>query len=214
VKYQLIILGVALPIMAAAQSLDIVQDKFTSDVRILTPAEFLSAGTFKTLQRANALPEPVAVGALNGVTYLYRSNGIALFATAPATDWRNMSRTNSWAIGCSKDAMTDVVSCAVSREDLRIVLSDTASFVVLIGTNHYPGSEVAIRFDQERPLHSPAPGFPDFQTKAILDRSLTAATVTTRYQKWPYQANIDRTLELYGFKEALTFLRWAIPHFK
>jgi hypothetical protein len=49
-----------------------------------------------------------------------------------------MSRSNSWAIDCAKDAMEDFVTCRLTREDFALALKDSGYVALVIGTNHYP----------------------------------------------------------------------------
>ena len=195
-----------------AQVLDLVQHRFTDDVRVLTASEYLPRETFRALQQAppEAMPGPVAVGALNGVTYFYRSSPSGLFATEPSADWQQMSGRNSWRVECARDAMDDSVVCRLTREDLVLVFADPGGVVVLVGRSHYPGSAVALRIDQEVRLRTAAPGFLGLQASEIVDQLLVAGSVTTRYQEWPYRSNVDKTIQLYGFKEALSFLHWLM----
>jgi len=41
-----------------------------------------------------------------------------------------------------------------------------------------------------------------------------AKTVTTRYYKWPKDYPIDNTWDVYGFNEALAYIRWAVVRIK
>ena len=199
----------------ASQGFDLEHDKFTDAVQILTAKDILTPDLIDGIRKMNGkLPSPVAVGTLNGVTFLYRQSGVALFATAPNEDWKKMSRDNCWTIDSSKDPIEDFVMCWLIRNDFALAYRNGEYQRVVIGRNNYPESEIVVRVDQQAPFRTAAPGFTADQTQQIITQMLSGRSIVTRYQKWPYKANIDLTTDLYGFKEALQFLKWAAAHFK
>jgi hypothetical protein len=91
-----------------------------------------------------------------------------------------------------------------------VVLNESGELFVVVGTNHYPQSGVAVRVDELEAHRSSATGFAERDASAIIDQLRMGASVTTRYQQWPSPTNVDRRMELYGFDEALSMLRWMM----
>ena len=128
-----------------AQSLSLQEPRFADDARLLTGTDLSPPDVLRALARVPGhKPDTVVVGSLNGVTFLYRSNGFGLLATSPDMDWQKMSRQNSWGVECTKDAIEDYVSCRLTRDDLLIVLFDDRRLRVIVGKDHYPDSEVPL----------------------------------------------------------------------
>ena len=155
-------------------------------------------------------------GAINGVKYrVYYTDGSGSFLgkKGGTLDWTEYQE--NWRVGCRKDAMSDEVSCSASVHDLHLSIVNWRGgkflYVAIIGSNHYPGSKVAIRFDRETPiLGGRINGYAFENAETIMARLAKAETVTTRYQKWPYRAPVDRTWEVYGAKEVIDYLKWAV----
>ncbi len=106
----------------------------------------------------------------------------------------------------------------MDRVDLRVWLDGRGRSEIYIGGEHYPGSLIVIRIDKSPPLAINSRVFNgSFGYRAspqIINRIAIAKTVTTRFQKWPYTDYIDHTWEPYGFKEALSYIRWAVRQIK
>lgn len=197
-----------------AQSLSLQEPRFADDARLLTGTDLSSPDVLRALARVPGLkPDTVVVGSVNGVTFLYRSNGFGLLATSSDMDWQKMSRQNSWGVECTKDAIEDYVSCRLTRDDLLVVLFDDRRLRVIVGKDHYPDSEVAVRIDEGLPFRGEI-GFRGDTATAIVEGLENGTMVVTRYQEWPYRTNVDRRLTLFGFREALQFLRWEVDRFQ
>lgn len=124
------------------------------------------------------------------------------------------ANVGDWHVTCEKDAMTDKVFCRGNRGDLDIDLHGNGRVVVSIGTENFPGSNVAIRIDRGKPISnqkSPRgnPWFSAAESKAIVAKLRTANTVTTRYKKWPYESYVDDTWGVQGFQGMYQYLQWA-----
>ena len=189
------IIGVFTTISNAAQLLDLSM-KFKNDSKII-----------------QAGPSKRVVGTLNGVAYFYGENACAVFSATPDNNWRNLKGPGNWWIRCGKDAMEDFAYCDMTREDLAVSLYDDGRVFVIIGVNNYPGSKIAIRIDKGKPISGEA-GFVGNEARKIIEKLKAGKTVTTRYQEWPYRVNIDKTMNLYGLREALEFLYWVVPRIK
>ena len=74
---------------------------------------------------------------------------------------------------------------------------------IVIGRDHFPKSNIAIRIDQQTPISANAEdGFTSAQVSQIIEQLKSGSKALTRYQEWPYEKNKDQALDLYGFPEA------------
>lgn len=76
-----------------------------------------------------------------------------------------------------------------------------------VGSEYFPGSSIAIRVDKQEPITAPAnPGFTNSQETALIAAMSTGTSALTRYVQWPYEANKDKKISLFGFKSALAII--------
>lgn len=109
----------------------------------------------------------------------------------------------NWSSGCRVDGMNDKLTCYINKKDLTIGISQTGSSYVVIGSSHYPSSDIAVRIDQSKPiLANEENGFTTQQSNTIISSLKTGEKILTRYQEWPYQINKDLVIDAYGFNEA------------
>jgi hypothetical protein len=199
---------------AAFQSLDIVKERFNDSVRVVPPEGILSPENIATMRRFGVkLPDSLAVGRENGVSFLYRRNGVALISNDPDADWTQISRKNAWAVDCAKDAMDDHVTCQLGREGITLVATG-GTHSLLIGSQLRPGSQVGIRVDQDAAVWVSTPGFAADEADRIVSRMKTGHTVTVRYRRIDRDENTDVVIDLYGFPEALKFMDWEMTRYK
>lgn len=165
--------------------------------------------------------DKLEVGTVNGVAYrFYYSDGSGSFAHDPRVfaDMGAGEYLDSWQVSCEKDPITDDKACYMDRGDTRVWIDARGRSELYIGSSHYPGSQVVIRIDKSAPLAIRSRTFGgSFGYRAsptIINKITSAATVTTRYQKWPYKDYEDETWSTYGFKEALAYIRWAVARIK
>jgi len=151
-----------------------------------------------------------------GVKYeIYYADASALILAKEGGHLASLEYNDKWHIRCNKDAMDDQISCSAHVYDLSISIVKRSPrsplYVVMIGHNHYPGSRVAIRLDDDPPIISgPSQPFAFDNPNVILSRMASAKVVTTRYQKWPNSWNVDNKWNLYGFDVVMRYLKWAI----
>jgi hypothetical protein len=113
----------------------------------------------------------------------------------------------NWSISCKKDEMDDSRWCALDKGDLRVGIWKDGTSFISIGSEHYPNSSATIRIDKNKPITvSEKSGFTTAQSTEIIVALLSGISVLTRYQKWPYQSDIDNPTDLYGFPEAWELL--------
>lgn len=160
-------------------------------------------------------------GLINGVAYrFFYSDGSGSFVGKKGNQLDNPAHWDShWQVGCDKDAMSDHATCYMRRRDLMIVLTATGKALLSIGDDHYPGSDVMIRIDNARPFVMSTRvfkgGFNFVDSGHLIKQITTAKTITTRYKKWPEGVNQDDVwAEVFGFNEALQYLKWAVARIK
>jgi hypothetical protein len=194
------------------------QEKVTTANIIEADAPFSSGGAVK-LDEMRLLTEvrvhKVEGGSLNGVRYrFYYTDGSGTFAGAKGNSLASTERAqDNWSTSCSKDAMNDSVRCYATIRDLMVAVHKDGSHYLVVGSDHYPGSDVAIRLDKSAPLVvSSKVQYAPPQSNQILGRLKNGMTVSTRYQEWPYKGYKDSTFELYGFEEVYSYLQWAVKH--
>lgn len=151
----------------------------------------------------------VSYGDFNGIKYrVYYSDGSGTIQGEKNNTLDFSERDSNWSLQCLVDGMADTHMCHIRKGDLYVWLSSDGSPFVSIGNNHYPGTGVAIRIDKLKPIDTQDKGFVASSTvEKILSELKSGNIVMTRYQKWPYKAYVDRTVNLYGFKEAYEILK-------
>ncbi len=160
-------------------------------------------------------------GILNGIfyTFSYESYGGLMAARPGVKDKADLFRlkpiTDMWILTCKKDAIDDLKLCSMSLRDLFISVEAGGNSFISVGSKHFPGSDFAVRIETDNAIKAGSQkGFTKEQTLQILERLKTAKQVTTRYQKWPDQAYLDQTWDLYGFNESFQFINWAVKRLK
>lgn len=203
-----ILLTLILTLSAAAQS--------RPSTAIQTGPPFSAQGEIVTDQNGRKIERNIMA---DTVKYeIYYEDGSAAFLAKKGGHLDSLEPNDRWRVRCNKDAMSDDVSCDAFLHDLAIRIRRWRNgflYSVIIGTDHYPGSRVAIRFDDDPPiLGGRSQPFAFDNPQAILERLLTAKKVTTRYRKWPREGDIDSTWEVYGAREVIEYLKWAVVRIK
>lgn len=155
-------------------------------------------------------------GEINGVKYNIKYNGTGIFAGGKDNDIDGLRydfRYN-WRVLCTKDAITDTKSCTLLKPDIAITIDPDGKYLIGIGHDHFPGSGIFLRIDNETSVSAPSRAF-DFSTsKMLVEKMKSAKFITTRYTEWPYQNNIDKSSTMFGFNEALQYMLWAVKRIK
>tara|TARA_B110000238_G_scaffold9522_1_gene9697 strand:+ start:1698 stop:2477 length:780 start_codon:yes stop_codon:yes gene_type:complete len=138
----------------------------------------------------------------------YSDGGGSVQGLKTNNTWSSMGSSNeNWGTGCYKDEMDDTRYCQLSKEGLAVGIWKDGSSFITIGHSHYPGSNVTLRIDKGKPIiKSEEHSFTNAQSDDIINALKSGKTVLTRYQEWPYQRNIDTSVDLYGFIEAWSLL--------
>lgn len=161
----------------------------------------------------------VESGVLNSVHYrFYYTDGSGTFAGTPRNIGQFSEPSDSnWRVSCTKDPITDRKLCHMNMKDLWIFASPDSKPIVSVGSEHYPGSSVTLRLDQDTPISNTSKGSGQFSSQvsaSLVEQLKSAKSVTTRHMKWPYQSWKDESWDLYGFAETLQYITWAVDHIK
>jgi hypothetical protein len=149
-------------------------------------------------------------GSINGVlyrTFYSDGSGSVQGLKTNTLDYVKDKYGTNWSTSCKTDEMDDSRWCALDKGDLRVGIWKDGSSFITIGNEHYPESKITIRIDKNKPISAPEKaGFTTEQSDELIAGLLSGKAVLTRYQKWPYQSNIDNLTDLYGFPEAWELL--------
>ena len=105
-----------------------------------------------------------------------------------------------WKHNCKKDRFTNDRSCFLYNKDLSIIYLN-GRFGVVIGGNHFPGSNGSLKIDNNPTLNANEGKFLTNPSR-IIDQLKNGKIAYTRYKKWPYEYNIDSDVKLNGFMKA------------
>ncbi|EJD6042832.1 hypothetical protein M0J40_RS09315 [Providencia rettgeri] len=110
--------------------------------------------------------------------------------------------SKAWHAACKSDAMTDEHTCAIMKDDL-VIIKSKGGYQAIIGTKHFPNTTALIRIDKNKPIESGEKGQYSHQQSAdLINEMANAKTVTTRFTQWPYEKNVDSTMDITNFNTA------------
>lgn len=182
----------------------VTDEKFTKD-GVITYPDFTSLG----------MKIKAEAGILNGVAYRIYYSGGADFVGERGGSLDGRPERVNWHVGCHKDDFTDVKSCVLSTRDMRIHLFADGDALISIGGDIHPGSDVAVRIDDDSAFIGGDEGRIAFTSAGrIVERLKTARVVKTRWVRWPSESTSQEEWEQYGYNEALQFALWALPKLK
>lgn len=174
---------------------------------ILPGGEVYCHVTDSVLDRVTLI-SPVEKGSINGVDYRFwktdrgggRVQGVADSVVAAGLD----DYDTSWRIGCEVDAMDDQRWCSIRRQDFSASLWKDGSWIILIGHQHFPGSDFSIRVDDRPAITADSnTGFSSDQIEQIMAQLKSGDAFLTRYEKWPRRTGVDAEVSAFGFAEAV-----------
>lgn len=130
------------------------------------------------------------------------TSGVLLFVQAE----------NKWRADCKDDDLEDRRDCVVTKGSggLTVILGSSMipdssmipSAVVTLRGEQYPGSEMIIKIDDDKPVRWKEDNYPFAVFKQIVERLKTGSQVHTRYTEWPSGNQVDEKLSLAGFTSA------------
>lgn len=152
----------------------------------------------------------VESGVYEGILYrIHYVDGSGTIQGDPSStlDFIKDLRLKNWGVKCYVDQIEDSKWCSLSKEDLTVGVWKDGSAFVHIGSSHYPRSSITVRTDKKQPISAnESTGFSGSQARQIINELKSGEAAVTRYQEWPYQSNLDKKVDLFGFDEAWSLL--------
>jgi hypothetical protein len=163
----------------------------------------------KTLFEGGKIRGGEETGTFKGIKYRIFSDKSGAIQGLPENTLESFKEYGTnWSLGCSIDEMDDTHFCYLDRKDLRVGIWKDGKTFIWIGNNHYPGSNIALRVDKNKPIiASEERGFTDSQSLEIIEQLKKGTSVLTRYKEWPYQSNEDQSFKTFGFPQAWEILQ-------
>ncbi|MGH7771485.1 MAG: hypothetical protein ACREQA_04540 [Candidatus Binatia bacterium] len=159
-------------------------------------------------------------GTYNGVTYrFHHEDGSGAFGrykdyimepSLIRQDLEEYKDIIGWSITCQQNKMEDMRYCFAESGDLLIYLTDNGFLNIKVGGDQYPGSEIAVRFGNEKPLSATKHGWFGDLGGMLLQRLMSSASVVTRYKKRPGATDVEREVDLSGLREAFEYMQFAV----
>jgi len=209
----IVAVGMAVAACAAAAQEAIVKPQLIRSAEAFSSAGLVSLMETELYSKTEV--NKVESGTLNGVSYhFYYTDGSGSFAGTKGNTLGIMEPTKgNWSVRCDKDAMDDSIDCSARLGSLAILVKKDGGHYVFVGSNHYPGTNVAIRLGDSKPhIAASEVQFGAAKSEEILRLLKNGVRVSTRYQEWPNRHFTDDTVELYGFEEVYAYLQWAVNH--
>jgi hypothetical protein len=148
------------------------------------------------------------IGTYSGIGYrIFHADGSGMIQGHADAPFNEKDHENNWALRCRLDEKQTLESCLLQKKDVTI-RRDAKEVVSLgVGNNHQPGSEMLIRIDRNWAITASAQeGFSEEQTTQILTQMKAGRQLDTRYQESSRQWKTDKTMTLFGFKQALEIM--------
>lgn len=113
-----------------------------------------------------------------------------------------------WSASCRKDPFNSRKICHVSRDQLRVLYID-GKYAVSVGKNHYPGTESAIKIDDNVHYSGREGLINPMYANLIVKQMKEGSKAIIRYREWPYDYDKDSEVDLTGFTKKLNeMLEW------
>lgn len=113
-----------------------------------------------------------------------------------------------WDTSCRKDAFNGKKICSISRDRLMVLYID-GRYAVSVGRNHYPGTESAIKIDDNVHYSGKEGLINPMYANLIVKQMKEGKKAVIRYREWPYDYNKDSEVDLTGFTKKLNeMLDW------
>lgn len=195
-------LGVALGSAGASAGYVYSHDDFVDLSIPLVPEASINEG-----RNSPGQPTPYTqVGTVDGQPFRFYRDGSGSFGKKTDDSYGD----DTWHTSCSVDQMDDTRSCYMSKGELGVYITDNGGVWVSVGHEHYPGTGVKVRIDEKKPESAGEDGWSSDHARALIQRLKSADKVTTRFQKWPYERHLDKTIVMDGFALAWRYINWAV----
>jgi len=110
---------------------------------------------------------------------------------------------DNWRLRCRNNPSDKLGRCVLQKGDISIHRYQDGSFMVDIGSNKSPGSDMLVRIDSNKAITADTQhGFSEQQTSLILEQMETGKTMNTRYKDASNQWETDKTTSLFAYPQA------------
>ena len=147
-------------------------------------------------------------GMLNGAEYkVYYADGNAVIQGERDKPLSTADYPDNWKLVCASGPQGTPYHCTVSKGDMVLRKDADGRLGLNIGENHRAGSQLLLRVDSNWAVTASAEtGFSTDQTRQLVEQMLAGKQADTRYQEASRQGPSDKTISLFGFKQALEIL--------
>lgn len=147
-------------------------------------------------------------GALNGVGYkIYYPDGSGIVQGSDTREFSADDRRDAWHLSCRQSGSGTGHVCALHKRDLRLQKDSRGHWRLSVGEHHRKDSEWLVRVDGNWAVTAPAgDGFSDEQTRELIAQMKRGTNADTRYFDPSLRGPTGRSMDLYGFGEALEIM--------
>ena len=100
---------------------------------------------------------------------------------------------------CDKDHFNADKKCSMIHNGIIVLILNNKTFI-MIGGNHFPHTQSAIKVDDNQTEYGKEGIFKN--NNLILSQMLKGQRLAFRFVEWPRNYNVDETIELKGFTDA------------
>jgi hypothetical protein len=176
--------------------------------RRITPDAAVNCSYFPDQsQKLNVLAK-YEQGVLNGAEYkVYYADGSAVIQGERDQPLSDADYLDNWKLLCGNGQQSGTYQCTLSKGDMSLRKMADGTLTLNIGEHHRATSQLLLRVDTHWALTAPAEsGFSAEQTRQLVEQMPAGTHVDTRYQDASRQGPSDKTMSLFGFKQALEIL--------
>jgi hypothetical protein len=110
---------------------------------------------------------------------------------------------DNWRLKCRSNPADKLGRCVLQKGDISIHRYQDGSFMVDVGGDKKPGSDMLVRIDGNEAITADAQdGFTNEQTGLILKQMKTGKKMSTRYENASNQRETDQTINLFAYPQA------------
>lgn len=91
---------------------------------------------------------------MNGIAYDITRSGSGTVAGVESSDLTTATADFDWHLRCDENTIDDTRICVAERRGVGISIDERGDLRLHVGTNHSPGSEIAIRIDRGVPVRA------------------------------------------------------------
>ena len=143
-------------------------------------------------------------GEYHGVGYrIFYTDGSGVIQGEAGKPLYGEGDQDNWKLRCRTNPVDQLQRCVLQKGAISIHRYQDGSFMVDVGSNKKPGSDMRVRIDSHEAFAADAQhGFTDQQTRLILEQMKTGKRMTVRYKNSSNQRDTDQTIDLFAYPQA------------